>query len=202
MMKQGYSNLVSAAASKAAYGFVIGMMVMVFSVHAQEETTQPVASEVIGIVDMKGILQRSIAIASIRKTLDEQGAIFQSEISVEETALREAEKNLNEDKANISEDEFKKRLADFEGRVINLQQSIQAQKASFDRSYAQAQEKLEKELLIIVSDIAEERGFAVVIQRQDAVVYENGLDISNNALERLNERTKNLKITLEKKERQ
>ena len=116
MMKQGYSNLVSAAASKAAYGFVIGMMVMVFSVHAQEETTQPVASEVIGIVDMKGILQRSIAIASIRKTLDEQGAIFQSEISVEETALREAEKNLNEDKANISEDEFKKRLADFEGR--------------------------------------------------------------------------------------
>lgn len=169
--------------------------------HAQEETEGRTVSQFIGIVDMKSILQRSNAIASIRKAIDEQNSIFQSDISNEEVALRNAEKQLNEDKGKISKEEFNSRLEVFEERVIRLQRSIQAQKNSFDRSYAEAQERLENELLLIISEIAKEKGFAVVIQRKNAVIYDAALDISEEALSKLNERTRNLKITLEKKEK-
>ena len=84
--------------------------------------------------------------------------------------------------------------------MISLQRRIQAQKSSFDRSFNEAQERLQQELVKVISDIAAERGYAIIIQKQNAVIYDGNLDITALALERLNERTKNLKITLEKKE--
>jgi len=149
----------------------------------------------IAIVDMKQVLQRSEAMIKIREALDEQNAIFQSQISEEELELREAEKKLNEDRPKLSDDEFNARLAEFEQRVVRIQQSIQRQKDSFDRSIIEAQERLEQELLKIISEIAQERGIAVVLQRQVAVIYDTSLDISDLALAELNERTKNMVIT-------
>jgi Skp family chaperone for outer membrane proteins len=149
----------------------------------------------IAIVDMKLVLQRSEAMNKIRQALDEQNATFQSQISEEELELREAEKKLNEDRPNLSDDEFNARLAEFEQRVVAIQQSIQRQKDSFDRSIIEAQERLEQELLKIISEIAQERGIAVVLQRQVAVIYDTSLDISDMALAELNERTKNMVIT-------
>ena len=153
-----------------------------------------------GIVDMSAVMQQSNAIKVIRQALDEQNALFQEQISEQELELRLAEKKLNEDKDTISKAEFDRRLADFEDRVISLQRRIQAQKNSFDRSFNEAQERLQQELVKVISDIAAERGYAIIIQKQNAVIYDGNLDITALALERLNERTKNLKIILEKKE--
>ena len=153
-----------------------------------------------GIVDMSAVMQQSNAIKVIRQALDEQNVLFQEQISEQELELRLAEKKLNEDKDTISKAEFDRRLADFEDRVISLQRRIQAQKSSFDRSFNEAQERLQQELVKVISDIAAERGYAIIIQKQNAVIYDGNLDITALALERLNERTKNLKITLEKKE--
>ena len=153
-----------------------------------------------GIVDMNAVMQQSNAIKVIRQALDEQNALFQEQISDEELALRRAEKQLNDERSSISEDEFEVRLSAFEQRVVQLQRRIQAQKSSFDRSFNDAQERLQQELVRVISDIAAERGYAIVIQKQNAVIYDSSLDITQLALERLNERTKNLKITLEKKE--
>tara|TARA_A100001015_G_scaffold58606_1_gene64581 strand:- start:832 stop:1425 length:594 start_codon:yes stop_codon:yes gene_type:complete len=172
------------------------------SAYAQETDqpgTRPIG-ELIGIVDIASVLQQSDAITIIRKAIDEQNTLFQSEISQEEVELRNAEKQLNEDKTSISKEEFEVRLAGFEERVIRLQRQIQAQKNGFDRAYTEAQERLEKELLLIISAIAKERGFAMVLQSKDAVVYDTSLDISEEALARLNAQTKNLKITLERRD--
>jgi len=147
------------------------------------------------VVDMKQVMQRSNAMVKIRAALDEQNALFQSKVSVEELELREAEKKLNEDRGKLSEEEFNARLSEFEKRVIRIQQSIQLQKDSFDRSIIEVQEKLEQELLKIISDIAKERGLSIVLQRQVAVIYDTSLDISEEALAELNERTKNMVIT-------
>lgn len=40
----------------------------------------------------------------------------------------------------------------------------------------------------------------MVLQSKDAVVYDTSLDISEEALARLNAQTKNLKITLERRD--
>ena len=151
----------------------------------------------IGVVDM-GVIQRSDAIAQVRQAIDEQSTLFDQEIAKEEVALKEAEAQLNADKDLITEEEFNTRLAEFEERVVGLQRQIQLQRSSFDSAYAGAQNRLEEEMLLIISELAAEKGFALVIQRRDAVIFDTSLDITDEALSRLNERTRNLKVTLER----
>ena len=189
-------NRIGTRLSAALVALILAVSVPV--AWAQDETLVPNFS--FGIVDMNAVMQQSNAIKVIRQALDEQNALFQEQIYEEELALRNEEKKLNEDKPSISKEEFNTRLADFESRVIRLQRRIQAQKSSFDNSFNQAQEKLQQELVKVISDIASERGYAMVIQKQNAVIFDANLDITPLALERLNERTKNLKVTLEKKE--
>jgi Skp family chaperone for outer membrane proteins len=165
-------------------------LISILSTVAIAQVAPRQSSSGLAVVDMKQVLQRSDAMIMIRAALDEQNAI-----SEEELELREAEKKLNEDRPNLSQDEFNARLTEFEQRVVRIQQSIQRQKDSFDRSIIEAQDKLEQELLKIISDIAQERGIAVVLQRQVVVIYDTSLDISDMALMELNERTKNMVIT-------
>ncbi len=149
----------------------------------------------IGIIDMQNVIQRSNAMSVIRSALDEQNAAFQSAVSEEELELRQAERELNAAQSSISAEDFEDQLRAFEERVIVIQRSIQNQKISFDRSIQQAQNQLEQELLRIVSEIAQQRQLSMVLQRQNVVIYNNNLDITDEALTRLNERTKNMTLT-------
>ncbi len=149
----------------------------------------------LGVIDMQNVIQRSNAMSVIRSALDEQNAAFQSAVSEEELQLRQAERELNANQETLSKSEFEKQLKQFEERVIVIQRSIQNQKISFDRSIQQAQTQLEQELLRIVSEIAQQRKLSMVMQRQNVVIYNNNLDITEEALTRLNDRTKNMKLT-------
>ena len=215
MTRQKSSSSALAAGSRPVQALIFRLCAILLLVtmaggmriaHAQDTAAQQAPAQQtgqvysFGIVDMSAVMQQSNAIKVIRKALDEQNVLFQEQISEQELELRLAEKKLNEDKDTISKAEFDRRLADFEDRVISLQRRIQAQKSSFDRSFNEAQERLQQELVKVISDIAAERGYAIIIQKQNAVIYDGNLDITALALERLNERTKNLKITLEKKE--
>ena len=142
----------------------------------------------LGVIDMKGVVQNSNAIATIRGALDAQNAIFQAKIAAEEVRLGQEERSLNALKSTLTEAVFQSRLKDFEEEVVSIQRSIQAQKNNFDRSIQQAQTQLEQELLKIVSMIAQERNLSMVFQRQNVVIYNNALDITDEALSRLNDR--------------
>ena len=149
----------------------------------------------LGVIDMKLIIQQSNALATIRQALDEENLKFQELISEEEVQLRLAERELNLIKDELTPAEFQQRLSVFEEKVVAIQQSIQSQKNSFDRSIQQLQTQLQQELLRIVSSIATERKLSMVFQRQNVVIYNNALDVTDEALARLNERTKNITVT-------
>ncbi|MCE2517626.1 MAG: OmpH family outer membrane protein [Alphaproteobacteria bacterium] len=173
-------------------------LVMVVSLTSSawaQDSQDALASSDLGVIDMRGIIQQSNALATIRAALDEQNRAFQEDVSAEELRLRKAERELNSLKDVLAADEFRKRLDAFEGEVVAIQRSIQSQKNSFDKSIQQAQTQLEQELLKIVSEIAQERQLSMVFQRQNVVIYNNALDITNEALDRLNERTKNITVT-------
>ncbi len=79
-----------------------------------------------------------------------------------------------------------------------LQRSIQQQQSRFDLSMQQVNTRLEQELINIVEEIAKDRQLTMVIQRNNVVIYDLSTDITDEALQRLNERTKNLTVTLQR----
>ena len=160
------------------------------------------ASLKIGIVDINGVLGQSVAMTKIRATIDEENKKFQATIEAEQRELRSAEANLNAERQLLDASEFNTRVQEFERRVIILQQRTQAQRQNFDATLKRADEHLRALLLQIIGEIASEENFDLVMQRQNVVLFQSEFNISDEALKRLNERTKDLTITLPNKETQ
>jgi Skp family chaperone for outer membrane proteins len=178
----------------ARIALLISMVLCSNLVYAQNN---PEVFRNIGVIDMNEVLQKSEAIAKVRAALDAKNEEFQSSIAEEELRLRKEEKMLNSERDEMSEDEFNQRFAQFELDVVAIQQSIQLQQSRFDRSIQQANATLEQELIKIVSEIAKERQLSMVIQRKNVVIYDSATDMTGEALQRLNERTKNMTVTLQ-----
>lgn len=174
---------------------MMGVLSFSLPVWAQEVVTTPPN---IGVIDMSQVLQQSEAIAKVRDILGQKNQEFQASITEEELRLRKEERILSAARDDLSEEAFAGRYGQFEKDVVALQQSIQSQQNRFDRSMQQANAKLEQELLQIVQEIAKERQLSMVIQRNNVVIYDSSTDMTQVALERLNERTKNLTITLQR----
>jgi len=170
---------------------------MVFCANLTLAQNNPDVFRNIGVIDMNEVLQKSEAIAKVRAALDEKNEEFQSSIAEEELRLRKEERALSIERDQMSDDEFNQRFAQFELDVVAIQQSIQLQQSRFDRSIQQANATLEQELIKIVSEIAKERQLSMVIQRKNVVIYDSATDMTGEALQRLNERTKNLTVTLQ-----
>ncbi|NBQ83878.1 MAG: OmpH family outer membrane protein [Alphaproteobacteria bacterium] len=195
MTRREPSNFPSVAGSRMVLPFRMiarwAMLIsMVFCANLGLAQNNPEVFRNIGVIDMNEVLQKSEAIAKVRAALDEKNEEFQSSIAEEELRLRKEERAL-------SDDEFNQRFAQFELDVVAIQQSIQLQQSRFDRSIQQANATLEQELIKIVSEIAKERQLSMVIQRKNVVIYDSATDMTGEALQRLNERTKNLTVTLQ-----
>ena len=180
-------------------GFLVAFSLFapVMIYYASAQTNQQPSSN-LGVIDMNEVLQKSDAIAKVREVLDQRNQEFQASITEEELRLRQEERELNAAQGEIAEDEFAARYAQFEEDVVALQRSIQQQQSRFDLSMQQVNTTLEQELIKIVEEIAKDRQLTMVIQRSNVVIYDLSTDITDEALRRLNERTKNLTVTLQR----
>ena len=154
----------------------------------------------IAVVDVNGILEQSEATRKIRAIIDEENQRFLASTEEEQIALRTQEQELDSQKEILDEAEFNRRLKQFQDRVSLLQQKIQRQRREFDLSLQQANEQIRKLLFQIITDIATENGYTLVMQKQNVVLYDSSIDISKEALDRLNDRTKDMTVTFTNKD--
>ena len=163
-----------------------------------QDTTKAAVS--IAIIDINGVLEQSIAIKKIRGIIDEENQKILASTEEEQQSLRSEELELEAQRDILSEAEFNLRLKKFQDRVAVLQQKLQLQRREFDASLQQANEQLRKLLYQIITDITKENGYTLVIQKQNIVLYDLSIDISDEALSRLNERTKDMTVTFTNKD--
>ncbi|MBT6257896.1 MAG: OmpH family outer membrane protein [Alphaproteobacteria bacterium] len=163
-----------------------------------QDTTKAAVS--IAIIDINGVLEQSIAIKKIRGIIDEENQKFLASTEEEQQSLRSEELELEAHRDILSEAEFNLRLKKFQDRVAVLQQKLQLQRREFDASLQQANEQLRKLLYQIITDITKENGYTLVIQKQNIVLYDLSIDISDEALSRLNKRTKDMTVTFTNKD--
>jgi Skp family chaperone for outer membrane proteins len=163
-----------------------------------QDTTKAAVS--IAIIDINGVLEQSTAIKKIRAIIDEENKKFLASTDEEQQSLRSEELELEAQRDILSETEFNLRLKQFQDRVAVLQQKLQLQRREFDASLQQANEQLRKLLYQIIAEITKENGYTLVIQKQNIVLYDLSIDISDEALLRLNERTKDMMVTFTNKD--
>jgi len=166
---------------------------MAGTAHAQE-TDNDMAIKRIGLIDLEGVLRASKGTAKVRELLDKQRLLFQQEFSEREAALQQTERELTSQRELLSEDAFAEKLSQFEADVATIQKEIQYRREAIDVAFQDAQSNLRRIALEIVTEIAGEKRLDLVLVKDSTLIFRPTLNISDEVLQRLDERTKNARL--------
>jgi outer membrane protein len=153
----------------------------------------------IALVDVDGVLRAADANGRVRELLDQQRKIFQDQFSKVELDLQQTERDLLAKRELVSKDEYEKLVSAFQVRVTNVQKDIQYKRQALDNAYQKALGEIRKLAIEIIKSIAAERQIDLILKRDASVIFLPHLNISDEVLKRLNERTKNARIEVDLK---
>ena len=188
----------------ALCGYFVWAMPAVLAQTTTETAPASQSMEVrrIGLADLNGILRAADANVKVRELLDTQRQKFQDEFSLVEAELQQTERDLMSKRELLSADEYDKQIKAFQQRVTQLQQDIQRKRQAIDNAYQKAQSDIRAEALSIITEIARDMNLDLVLNREASLIFLPHLNISDEVLTRLNERTKNARIEIQVQEPQ
>ncbi|EWY42146.1 membrane protein [Skermanella stibiiresistens SB22] len=152
----------------------------------------------VAVVDVQLIMQESVAAKSIHKQLDAQRQTYQKEIAKQEDKLRGAEQELGRQRADLPPDAFEQKRREFEQQVAEVQRSVQTRKRVLDQAFNESMKKLHDGMLQVVAEVAGEQKASLVLAKQQVVLAEKSLDLTNPVLERLNKKMPTVAVTVPK----
>jgi outer membrane protein len=169
---------------------------------AQTDAATPAAEKSmevkrIALVDLDGVLRAADANNRVRELLDGQRAKFQEEFRAIEVDLQQSERDLLAKRDLMAKDEYDKLVTAFQARVSSVQKEIQYKRQSIDNAYQKALSDIRKLAIDVITKIASERKIDLILNRDSSVIFLPHLNISDEVLSRLNERTKNARIEVE-----
>ena len=151
----------------------------------------------IALVDIGGVLRAADANNRVRELLDGQRAKFQEEFRTIEVDLQQSERDLLAKRELMAKDEYDKLVTEFQARVSSVQKEIQYKRQSIDNAYQKALNDIRGLAIEVITKIASEREIDLILKRDASVIFLPHLNISDEVLTRLNERTKNARIEVE-----
>lgn len=166
---------------------------------AAVSTAETLSMEVrrIGLADLNNVLRAADANSMVRELLDGHRQKFQDEFRKVETELQQTERDLMSKRELLAVEEYEKQIKAFQARVTRLQQDIQKKRQAIDNAYQKAQSEIRAEALSVITEIATEMQLDLVLNREATLIFLPHLNISDEVLKRLNERTKDARIEIE-----
>ena len=153
----------------------------------------------IAVVNLDGVLREADANNRVRELLDGQRSKFQEQFRAVEIDLQQSEINLVGKRDSITKEEYDKLVNAFQVRVSKVQKEIQYKRQSIDSAYQKALSDIRSLAIEEITAVANERKIELMLNKASTVIFLPKLNISDEVLKRLNERTKNARIELELK---
>ncbi len=153
---------------------------------SRAQDQEAVAALPIAIVDMKAVRQKSSAMESIRGQISKYRSGFQSQIQQEEEQLRAANQELARQRSILSADAFAEEREKFKTRLAEVQRLVQKRRQELDQLRDAAMVNVQTKLNEVIANLASERGFVLVLRREQTVLAALSLEITTEVIERLN----------------
>ena len=159
--------------------------------------THSVEVKNIAVVDLNGVLRAADANNRVRELLDGQRSKFQEEFRAVEVNLQQSERDLIGRRELIEKDRYEELVNAFQVRVSQVQKEIQYKRQSIDNAYQKALGDIRSLAIEEITKIASERKIDLILNRESSVIFLPRLNISDEVLKRLNDRTQNARIEVE-----
>lgn len=160
------------------------------SVQAQAQT----ALSNIAIVNFEQVLATSEAPKSIREQVQAKRDVYRKQIQQDEANLRQANQELAQKQALLSPEAFKDERRKFEQKVLEVQKKVQQKNLNLQKAQGEAQRKVKDILRKVVLNIAQKKGYALVLRRAQTVVVADQMDITKTVISELNQQLPTIKV--------
>jgi len=170
--------------------------------HAQAQQAPPAPTPAPGaspglnilVVDVQSLLQNSKSAKMVRQQIEQKRAEYAKEISHQEEGLRQERDTLQRQQASLSAEALNQKGREFQQKVNELDKSVQAKRQALERSNADALEKIQEAMLKIITEISKTRKANLVFQRSELVLFDQGFDVTDEVLQKLDEQLPTLTV--------
>jgi outer membrane protein len=154
----------------------------------------PPASLSVMVVDVQALLQNSKAAKMVREQIEAKRAEYAKEISHQEETLRQERDALQRQQSTLTPDQLNAKGREFQAKVNELDRDVQAKRQALERSNADALQKIQDVMVKIITDIAKDRKANLVFQRSELVLFDQGFDVTDQVLQKLDEQMPTLTV--------
>ncbi len=155
---------------------------------------QQLPTTVAAVIDYQRILREASAARSIRDQIEDRRKVYQDEISLEEKRLQEADQAFAKQRSLLTPEALAEKRREFENEVVEVQRLVQERRRELDRASALALNEVKKALIEIVTGIAEERGFNLVLPSSEVLFFARQLDLTEEVLTQLDARLPQVQV--------
>ena len=177
--------------------FILSAMLVLQTSFVRAQVSSELEPVSLAVVDFRGVLAKSEAARNIRSAVDEKRRELRKYFLEVENSLRDEQKDLSKKRSIVTAEAFEQRARKLKEKAQSAQKLAQTSNQKLKKSFDQAMDKVQKELLRIVAEVAEESGVGVVLFRSAIVIAVKKLDISKEVLQRLNKKLPKVKVRFE-----
>jgi Skp family chaperone for outer membrane proteins len=131
----------------------------------------------------------------VRQQIEAKRAEYAKEISHQEDELRKERDTLQRQQASLSQEALNAKGREFQGKVNDLDRTVQSKRQALEKSNADALEKIQQSMLKIITGIAKDRKANLVLQRSELVLFDQQFDVTDQVLQKLDEEMPTMTVT-------
>ncbi len=155
---------------------------------------QKLPAAVVAVIDYQRILRDATAARSIRDQIEARRKAYQAEISEQEERLHEADKAVARQRSVLTAEAFAQKRREYEQEVAQVQKMVQERRRELDSVSAAALNEVKTALIEVVTNLADERGFNLVLPSSDVLFFARRIDLTDQVLAELNERLPKVQV--------
>ena len=156
----------------------------------------------IGFINDPELAQKSTALQGLQMQREKMLAVLKIDVEKEAQKILEQKQELQGDRSGLSQEEVGKRLDEINKAEEDLKNRAQEAFVSLQKNYMEAAISVkEKAINPVVEALAKEKDFDAVLNAANAFYIQDGLDVTEEAVSRVNKKMPKVelkKVSLEK----
>lgn len=148
----------------------------------------------IAVLDLPIILRDSTAAQAVRNQIETQRQRFQQELATQEQALQAEGQALEAQRATMSAEQIQQKQQEIGQRVQQLRQQSELRRQQLEDAFNQAMGQVRDSVIQILTEIAQSRGYTLVLNKSTVLLSASEFDITSEVLTQLNQRLPSVQV--------
>lgn len=174
---------------RSALAWLVAIVLVAIPVLPSDSDAQEPAVPVsVAILDLPIILRDSTAAQEVRTQIEQQRQRFQSELAQQEQSLQAEGQLLESQRGTMTAETIAQRHQEISQKVQQLRQQSELRRQQLEDSFNTAMDQVRQAVIQIVTELAQARGYTLVLNKSTVLLSANEFDITTEVLTQLNQR--------------